>query len=121
MIYSRTNKAETAVEVLKVDEVAFIRGKIEDIRNKIYKVQVFLKCGTIIHMNLGVDEFNSLVESFGLWNCKAPILGLAGMDKPKFKKYKDETPETPKEEEPTTLDDVIDSIKIGSQDESKDH
>ena len=61
MIHTRTNKSETTVEIIKVDEIAFLRGKLEDRK---YKVQVFLKCGTIIHMNLDKDEFQKLRDVF---------------------------------------------------------
>ncbi len=60
MIHIRTNRSETSTEILRVEEVAFIRGKIEDRK---YKTQVFLKCGTIVHMNLNKEEFQSLKDS----------------------------------------------------------
>jgi hypothetical protein len=61
MIHIRTNRAGTSVELLKVEEVAFIRGKLDDRK---YKTQVFLKCGTIIHMNLDKDELQNLRSAF---------------------------------------------------------
>jgi hypothetical protein len=61
MLHTRTNKSDTTVEILKIEEVAFIRGKLDDRK---YKTQVFLKCGTIIHMNLDKEELQKLRDSF---------------------------------------------------------
>jgi len=61
MIHTRINKSETTVEIIDINEIAFLRGKLEDRK---YKVQVFLKHGTIIHMNLDKDEFQKLRDVF---------------------------------------------------------
>ncbi len=60
MLYSRTNKNQTVIELLRVEEIAFVRAKLED---KKFKVLIMLKCGQPVHMNLDKDEMEKLSEA----------------------------------------------------------
>ncbi len=59
MLYKRTNKAGNLMELLSIEDVSFLRAKLED---RLHKTLLILKSGEIVHVNLTQAELDELVE-----------------------------------------------------------